>query len=284
MIQGHELLNLVEGLRENNLVDYEYLVTGYIGSESFLSSVLDVLETIQDANPGVKYVCDPVLGDEGKCYVPSELINIFRTRVIPKAYMITPNQFEMELLTESKITDEQSAIAAMVTLFHLGPTVVVLSSAEFPDVHPGKLFCYSLMRDKECPEKYLVSRVIVDKLEGKYTGTGDCTTALMLAWMHKTGQDPSTSLLHSISSVQGILTKTRQRMLRCGIELTGAATNLTPEDEKAKREKSHLMHRSELCIVPGKRYIESPPVQELKLSVDKWLIDHNDTATYKYHD
>ena len=283
-MQGHELLTLVEGLKGNNLVDYDYLVTGYIGSESFLNSALDVLDTIQTVNPNVKYVCDPVLGDEGKCYVPPALVDIFRRRVIPRAYMITPNQFEAELLSGVQIVDEQSAISAMITLFNLGPTVVVLSSAEFPEISPGKLQCYTMMRDKDFPEKYLLSRVIVDKMDGKYTGTGDCTTVLMLAWMHRTNQNTSTSLLHSISTVQGILTKTRQRMLRSGVT---AATTPTADgtlvlDEEAKARKMKLMRYSELCIIPGKRYIEHPPMEELGLSVVEWRIDPAAVDTFVY--
>lgn len=284
---GHELLTLVDGLKANNLVGYDYLVTGYIGSESFLSAALDVLDTIQTANSNVKYVCDPVLGDEGVCYVPSALVDIYKSRVIPRAYMITPNQFEAELLSGIKIVDEQSAITAMMALFNLGPTVVVLSSAEFPDVLPGKLHCYTMMRDKETPDKLLLSRVIVNKMDGKYTGTGDCTTVLMLAWMHRTNQNTSTSLLNSISTVQGILTKTRQRMLRSGV-VSATTTATSPPatkgvmDEAAKVRKMNLMRYSELCIIPGKRYIECPPIEELSLSVVEWRIDPNDPNTFVF--
>lgn len=31
-----------------------------------------------------RYVCDPVLGDHGRYYVPAELVDIFRERVIPR--------------------------------------------------------------------------------------------------------------------------------------------------------------------------------------------------------
>jgi pyridoxine kinase len=280
-MQGHELLDLVDGLKGNNLVDYDYLITGYIGSESFLQSVLDVLATIENVNPNVKYVCDPVLGDEGVCYVPAVLVDIYRERVIPRAYMITPNQFEAELLTGMKIIDEQSAITAMIHLFDLGPTVVVLSSAEFPDVNPGKLFCYTLMRDKKDPQKYHISRVIVNKMPGKYTGTGDCTTVLMLAWMHRTNQNTSRSLLNSISTVQGILTKTRERMLSSGVVAgIGAPAATSTMDEEAKLRKMKLMRYSELCIIPGKRYIEEPPIEELSMSVVEWCIEPNNADSY----
>ena len=40
-----------------------------------------------------------ILGDNGKYYVPPIMVSIFRTKLVPRAYMITPNQFEAELLT-----------------------------------------------------------------------------------------------------------------------------------------------------------------------------------------
>ena len=44
------------------------------------------------------YVCDPVLGDHGKLYVPAELVEIYKKDVVPLATLLTPNQFELELL------------------------------------------------------------------------------------------------------------------------------------------------------------------------------------------
>lgn len=41
-------------------------------------------------------VCDPVLGDNGKLYVPESLIPIYRDVIIPLADVVTPNQFELE--------------------------------------------------------------------------------------------------------------------------------------------------------------------------------------------
>nr|CAD1829432.1 unnamed protein product [Ananas comosus var. bracteatus] len=42
-------------------------------------------------------VCDPVMGDEGKLYVPQELVSVHREKVVPVASMLTPNQFEAEI-------------------------------------------------------------------------------------------------------------------------------------------------------------------------------------------
>jgi hypothetical protein len=45
---------------------------------------------------------------------------------------------------------------------------------------------------------------------GHYTGTGDCTAALLLAWIHKTQENISTALLNTLSSIQSILLLTQQ--------------------------------------------------------------------------
>jgi len=51
-------------------------------------------------------VCDPVMGDtwdgEGKMYVPEDLLPIYQNEVVPVADVLTPNQFEAELLTGSR--------------------------------------------------------------------------------------------------------------------------------------------------------------------------------------
>ena len=53
-----------------------------------------------------------VLGDEGRLYVPAENVDIYRNEVLPLATMITPNQFEAELLSGQTIATEEDAIRA----------------------------------------------------------------------------------------------------------------------------------------------------------------------------
>lgn len=38
------------------------------------------------------------MGDNGKMYVPNELLDIYRDEIIPLADIVTPNQFELELV------------------------------------------------------------------------------------------------------------------------------------------------------------------------------------------
>lgn len=37
-------------------------------------------------------VCDPVLGDEGRLYVPADLVEAYKSEVLPIASVLVPNQ------------------------------------------------------------------------------------------------------------------------------------------------------------------------------------------------
>ncbi|CAI5936922.1 unnamed protein product, partial [Closterium sp. NIES-64] len=99
ILDGEQLWALIEGLEANGLLFYTHLLTGYIGSLSFLKTVLRVVEKLRSVNPNLIYVCDPVMGDDGRLYIRPELVPIYRHQVVPVATLITPNQFEAEQLT-----------------------------------------------------------------------------------------------------------------------------------------------------------------------------------------
>mmetsp|Transcript_6627 Transcript_6627/g.6934 ORF Transcript_6627/g.6934 Transcript_6627/m.6934 type:complete len:344 (+) Transcript_6627:34-1065(+) len=271
VMTGNELETVVQGLEANYLLDYDYLLTGYIGSESFLSSILQVLDKIKINNPNVRYVCDPVLGDNGRYYVPPALVDIFRTVVVPRAYMITPNQFEAELLSGVKIIDQNTALQALAKMVSIGPQIVVLTSCEFPE-SSELLHCYAMKRcipsdSNETTETtttyYEVVSLTFPKMEGHYTGTGDCTAALLLAWIHLTQANIQESLLKTISSLQAILKLTQERQHYYGIR-TGSTTE----------DITHNLRYGELAVVYGKKFIENPPIpQDNSLNLNSWRID-----------
>ena len=94
VLDGEKLLKLVNGLERNGLLSNDsvsnngsghigHILTGYIGSESFLRSVVTVVQKLRALNSKCRYVCDPVLGDAGEFYVPVELVDIYRKDVLP---------------------------------------------------------------------------------------------------------------------------------------------------------------------------------------------------------
>lgn len=74
-------------------------------------------------------VCDPVLGDNGKLYVPKSLIPIYRNEIIPLSDVCTPNEFEAELLSGVKIQTDADAWEALQWFHDKGVKTAVLSSS-----------------------------------------------------------------------------------------------------------------------------------------------------------
>lgn len=50
-----DLADLMQGLSENNIDEYSHLLTGYIGSPSFLNKVCEVVKTLREKNPNLIY-------------------------------------------------------------------------------------------------------------------------------------------------------------------------------------------------------------------------------------
>lgn len=63
VLEGKEMLVIIDGLDANQLLSkYTHVLTGYIGSVSFLRAVLTTVKRLRETNPGLIYCLDPVLG------------------------------------------------------------------------------------------------------------------------------------------------------------------------------------------------------------------------------
>jgi pyridoxine kinase len=272
-MDGAELEQLSEGLAANGLLaQYDYLYTGYIGSVSFLEKVLSLHDALLLANPLIKFVCDPVIGDEGKFYVPEAMVETFVSKVLSRSYMITPNQFEAELLSGIKIRSQADVVAAAQRLLSMGPEIVVITSTELEE-HPGLLCCFVLERAKSTG--LVMTRVTVPKLDGHYTGTGDVAAALLLAWTHRLGPGQGGQALARVQA-------TMQALL-----------GITSQQQSAKRAKEERLFReahgpelpfapssadeacwAELCIVQGRGAVVTPPPLDSNplFSLESWVL------------
>ncbi|CAI9780824.1 unnamed protein product [Fraxinus pennsylvanica] len=202
VLNGDQLWDLIEGLEANDLLFYTHLLTGYIGSVSFLNTVLKVVDKLRSINPKLTYVCDPVLGDEGKLYVPQEMVSVFREKVVPVASMLTPNQFEAEQLTGLRITSEQDGREACNILHAAGPSKVVITSI---NIDGNLLLIGSHQKVKGQPLQF---KILIPKIPAYFTGTGDLTTALLLGWSNKYPENLDKAAELSVSSLQALLART----------------------------------------------------------------------------
>ena len=86
-LTGEELHDLLDGMAANNLLQdaHTHLLTGYVGSVSLLLAIVRVYERLQAAQTDAErlvYVCDPVLGDRGRLYVPIEMGTFYLWSVV----------------------------------------------------------------------------------------------------------------------------------------------------------------------------------------------------------
>ena len=65
------------------------------------------------------------MGDDNRLYVTKELVPAYKDQIMSLANVLTPNQFEAELLTGIKIDSKKSALQACQALHDQGVATVV---------------------------------------------------------------------------------------------------------------------------------------------------------------
>ncbi|HQT62222.1 MULTISPECIES: pyridoxal kinase [unclassified Acidiphilium] len=171
-VKPARLAALVAGLAARGaFARCEAVVSGYLGVEAAVPVVEDAVARARAAHPGALYVCDPVIGDHGRAYVPSALIAAIRDRLVPRADILLPNAFELGVLAGSPPSDRRSAFAAMAAL---GPKAVILTGFCGADTPPDMLDILAL--DGDGPRQ-----IAVPQLAGRFSGAGDAFAALFLA-------------------------------------------------------------------------------------------------------
>ena len=213
-LDGAQLDDIVAGLRLNGLLQqYTHVLTGYVGSASFLRSLVAVIRELKQANPAIVYVCDPVMGDHGRLYVPQEMVPLVREQLIPLADVVTPNQFELETLVgaAAPFPSHVEALAAIDRLHEYGPRTVVLTSSDFGGGGGGGGGSAAGTIDFIGSNRATGQRVkiAIPRLNRAFSGTGDLTAALLLAWTWRLPSDQFPVACEKVvASIQGVLKET----------------------------------------------------------------------------
>eukprot|EP00586_Coscinodiscus_wailesii_P017092 CAMPEP_0172513388 /NCGR_PEP_ID=MMETSP1066-20121228/252118_1 /TAXON_ID=671091 /ORGANISM="Coscinodiscus wailesii, Strain CCMP2513" /LENGTH=331 /DNA_ID=CAMNT_0013293627 /DNA_START=55 /DNA_END=1050 /DNA_ORIENTATION=+ len=259
VLDGDQLASLLSGLRRNSLLDnVGHLLTGYIGSASFLRAVLDVLRMCRREDDEqecrrrqhVRYVCDPVLGDNGKFYVSSDLVPIYKNEVLPLADVVTPNQFELEQLTGLSIGNLNDVKVACAALHDLGPGLVLVTSLTFADCESLTVIASRRKRRSDGTDEDEMWRIDTPIIEGHFTGTGDVCAALLLAWTAIHPHDLSLALEKVTGTMHLIIRRTAELSQHCA-----AGDVLSGSNAVASRE---------LKLIQSKEFIEHPPADMFK--------------------
>lgn len=97
--------------------------TGMLHSVPVIERVMTVLQDY----PNIPLICDPVMRAKGgAALLQTEAEAALRERILPRAYMVTPNVPEAEALTGLSITNADEMEAAGKALINLGAQLAVM--------------------------------------------------------------------------------------------------------------------------------------------------------------
>ncbi len=129
-------------------------------------------------------------GDLGT-FVQEGILQVFRRQLAPLASLVTPNQYELELLTGQKARDEQGLRSTAATLRGMGCNVTIATGCTLLDTVPGN-----------------IERIVTPRLPIRPCGTGDLFAGLTAAHLAK-GCTMIQAMQSAVARTFAILERTR---------------------------------------------------------------------------
>jgi pyridoxine kinase len=194
-----EIASLFEGIAELGVLGHcDAVLSGYLGEPAVGPVLLDIVARVKQANPRALYCCDPVMGDTATgWYVGAGVPDFYRDRALAVADIATPNRFELEWLTGSRIGTVAEAAAAAEALRRRGPGIVLVTSLE-----PASDRLAIIAAATEGSWVVETPRLPIEA-----TGCGDAVAALFLGWLLK-GKALPEALALTAAAIWGVVEAT----------------------------------------------------------------------------
>ena len=163
---------------------------GYFGALDQIAPTAALIKALKKRAPETLILLDPVFGDHGKAYVGADIIAAITSDLIPLADIITPNQFELEYLSGTRITDRDSAALALEHLNQKTGAIIIGTGLSCDEMVLDPLFDGAVHHTLSHPSK-----------EAGVSGSGDAFAALFLSAIikgesHDNALQKASSLTH----------------------------------------------------------------------------------------
>lgn len=230
VFDGQAVEEVVEGIAEREVLGgCDAVLSGYLGSADIGHAVVGTVARVRAANPAAVYCCDPVIGDVGRgVFVRPGIPEFMREVAVPAADLVTPNHYELDLLSGTTTKSLQSVKDAVAAVQALGPRVVLTTSLDAEDTPADAV-------DLLASEGGRHWRVRTPRLDVAVNGAGDAIAALFLAhWLDT--RSAADALGRAAASVHGLLAATeaagsREILLVAAQDEFVAPTHTFPVDE-----------------------------------------------------
>ena len=150
--------------------------TGYLGQASQCDVLAREIAALKQKNPQLLYCLDPVLGDGGRMYVSTDIATAMMSHLLPLADILTPNQFELSLITQTDIPDTDGAITAAARLCERSgnPELNILVTGVSEPAWPDEICDILVSRSQQIIVRH-------QRNSAGVSGAGDALTALYLS-------------------------------------------------------------------------------------------------------
>lgn len=177
--EAAELADELDGLRRiGALTGLSAVLSGYLGRPDTAGIVAEAVDDARTSRPGLPYILDPVIGDHGRRFVADGVAEAIRDCLLPRADIVTPNLFELGILSGREIAADPVEVAesARGLIAAHGLVAIAVTGIERAD-----RISSLLVTAEHCFEAG--SR----RLARSFNGTGDLFAALLCAWYVRSG-------------------------------------------------------------------------------------------------
>jgi pyridoxine kinase len=204
VLPAEDVAGIIQGIEDRGVLgDCDAVLSGYMGDASLGEVVVGAVGRVKGVNTKAIYCCDPVMGDAGRgFFVRPGIPEFIKEVAMPAADVITPNQFELEFLTNVEVRDLDDALGAADEARRLGPETVLTTSLRRPDADADTIEMLAVSGEGA----WLVQTPM---LALEVNGAGDATAALFLAHLLR-GTDLAEALSTTASAVYAVLKETHR--------------------------------------------------------------------------
>lgn len=195
---AEELLAIADALEERGLFAHiDAVLTGYLADAAQGPVVAAIAARVKRANPKALWALDPVIGDNGRVFVKPGIAEFLRDHAAPGADLLTPNAFELGVMTGRPVATPDDALAAARQLCGGAPSRTVVATGLRLDGARDRIVTLAV----RAGAAWSVATPLVDH---PGHGTGDSFMALFLGHVLN-GCPVDDALGRAASGIHGVL-------------------------------------------------------------------------------